>query len=606
MGFFRRLLIYYRDDMRLSSKLLLSHLALILISTITIITFFGSSVYNLLIETTINAKRQTAFATAASVEARLDALINNAEAISSAYYRYINQHYVADPERSPTCNAETLEDALRDATAAYPDVVYQLYLIENRDWILEEPGLQSYVQSLEQVYGTYWYGILSSTTEEDLFCPSLYLSPQEIEQYGQLAYVQLLPGILRESVDGYIVAYFPQEPIIEALGQNLSVSRGASYIINSRDALVCDSDSELVGAYYINNDEVDRIVAEGGSATYLGSDIIVCSYPINRTDWQVVSILPKADALAEADRAVWQFLTIYAIVTILSLFLSVFLARTISGRIASVVHQMQQTPAARPKKIDTMPPSKDEVGQLVDSYNTMTDALNSLMDRETEAAKTLRLSEFKALQAQINPHFLYNSLDMINWLAMAGEQEKVCEAVRSLGKFYKLTLSKKDTFGTVQKEVEHASLYVKLQNMRFQDRISFVVDVDENIQSCITPKLILQPLVENAILHGIMERPDKTGEVLVAGWRDGDDIVFLVFDNGVGMSASQVEQITQPDGKGEGDGTHIGVYNTHERLRLYYGAEYGLQYKSAPGKGTEVTVRIPFTTDESQRSYGNF
>ena len=594
MEWLKRLSNFYRNDMRLSSKLLLSHLSLVLLSTVTIISFFGSSVYNLLIDTTINAKQQTAFSTATSVSGQLSSLAGNAESISSAYYRYITNRYVTNPEYSPAFNAHTLARAIRLAANHSETVTYQIYLNEGRSWILDEDILKPYVQSLDNVCGTYWYGIISSTGAEELYCPSLYLSPQEIEQYGDLAYVQVLPGTLRESVDGYIVAYFSQAPIIDALEQNLSVSRGASYIINSRDALVCDSDSELVGAYYINNEEVDRIVANGGNATYLGEDIIVCSYPVNRTDWQVVSILPRADALEESDQAVWRFLTICGVVFLLGAALSILLARTISGRIASVVNEMRQTPVSRPKKITSLPPSRDEVGQLVDSYNNMTDALNDLMDRQAEAAKALRLSEFKALQAQINPHFLYNCLDMINWLAMAGEQDKVCEAIQTLGKFYKLTLSKQDTFDTVQKETEHATLYVKLQNMRFQNRIRFVVDIDETIQSCIMPKLVFQPLVENAILHGIMERDDKTGEVVLAGWRDGDHIVFLIYDNGVGMTAAQLEKITGPEPSGTGSGTHIGVYNTNERLRLYYGPQYGLQYKSTPGQGTEVQIRIPF------------
>lgn len=310
------------------------------------------------------------------------------------------------------------------------------------------------------------------------------------------------------------------------------------------------------------------------------------SYPVNRTDWKVVSILPRADALEESNQAVWRFLAICVVVFLL--------ARTISGRIASVVNEMRQTPVSRPRKITSLPPSRNEVGQLVDSYNTMTDALNDLMDRQAEDAKALRLSEFNALQAQINPHFLYNCLDMINWLAVAGEQDKVCETIQTLGKFYRLTLSKRDTFGTVRKETEHATLYVKLQNMRFQNRLRFVADIDDALQSCIMPKLVFQPLVENAILHGIMERDDKTGEMVLAGWRDGDDIVFLIYDNGVGMTAAQIETITSPEHAGTGSGAHIGVYNTNERLRLYYGPEYGLQYRSTPGQGAEVQVRIPF------------
>lgn len=602
MGFIKRMQQRYRDDLSLSSKLLISHMALILASSITIMGFFGTSVYNMLISATINSKQQTARTTATSVEMQIEKLITCVDAINAAFYRFYFHYYTIQPEQSEGYNADYMVRAIQSAEQTAPDVNYQFYLTQECKDILYIKALKSHIHPISSIYGTYWYGILSAAPEEQaLFCPSLYLSPMETEQYGDLAYVRALPDPGGGEILGYLAVYISQESIIDALAQNLSVSGGASYIINSRDALVCDSDSELVGAYYINNDEIDRIVSNGGRAKYLGSEIIVSSYPVRKTDWKVVSVLPRSDALEDANNAVAQFLMIYGVVFVLSALLSIKLARSISGRIASVVHQMGLAKNTRPEKITSLPPARDEVGQLVNSYNGMVDALNELMDRETETAKVLRLSEFKALQAQINPHFLYNSLDMINWLARAGQFEQVSDAIQALGRFYKLTLSKKDTFGTVRKETEHAVLYVKLQNMRYENRIRFVVDIDENIQDCIMPKLVFQPLVENAILHGIMEREDKCGEVLLAGWRDGDDLVFLLHDNGVGMTAVQADRLLHPDPAQAAcvskTGSHIGAYNTHERLQLYYGANYGLQYHSTPGLGTEVEIRIPFNLE---------
>lgn len=603
MGWLNRIKSYYRDDMRLSSKLLISHFALILISTLAIVSFFGSSVYNMLISTTINEKQQTAFETAKSVEEQLDKLVDHAEEIAAAFYRFTFNRYVMGEHADPAYGSTYLLDTLESAPGPEWKAVYQIYLTSTYAELIASPEFSGYIQSEENIYGTYWYGILSSLPkEQDLFCPRLYLSPREIEQYGDLAYVYVLPSSIDETAIGYVVAYFPQTSIIEALAANLNVSRGASYIINSRDALVCDSDSELVGAYYINNTEGDRIVQSGGRATYLDSNIIVGSYPVSRTDWKVVSVLPQSEALKDANRAVLQFFILYGVAALISALLSIELARSVSARIASVARQMTRAHmAVRPEQITSLPPGKDEVGQLVLSYNSMVQALNLLMDQEAEAARTLRLSEFKALQAQINPHFLCNSLDMINWRALAGEWESVSEAVHSLARFYRLTLSRKDTLGTVEKETEHVSLYVKLQNMRFDDRIDFVVDIDESIQECAMPKLVFQPLVENAILHGIMEREDKTGEILLAGWREGGDLVFLIHDNGVGMTEEQLARLMlAPEHGGEPNktGSSIGVYNTHERLNLYYGPRYGLHYESTPGVGTEVTIRFPASADE--------
>lgn len=599
MGFISRLQKLYRDDLSLSSKLLISHLLLIVISSVTIVGFFGTSVYNMLISATINTKQQSALTTASSVEAQIERLIGCTDELDTAFYRLYFRHNAVQQRQPSVFGAQQMQQAIDAAQTSAPDVTYRFYLTQQCRDILYIKSLKTHIYPIKQAYGTYWYGIMSSSGEEGaLFCPSLYLSPTEAESFGDLAYVRALEDPGSGELLGYLTAYFPQEPIIDALAQNLSVTGGASYIINSRDALVCDSDSELVGAYYINNDEIDRIVSNGGSASYLGNEIFVSSYPVTKTDWKVVSVLPRSGVLKDANRAVTQFLIICGVVFLMSAVFAVKLARSISGRIASVVHQMGLAKNTRPEKITSLPPAKDEVGQLVNSYNGMVDALNGLMDRETQTAKVLRLSEFKALQAQINPHFLYNSLDMINWMARAGQLEQVSDAIQALGRFYKLTLSKKDTFGTVRKETEHALLYVKLQNMRYENRIRFVVDIDENVNDCVMPKLVFQPLVENAILHGIMEREDKSGEVLLAGWRDGDDLVFLLHDDGVGMTQEQTERLLHPDPEQTASvsktGSHIGAYNTHERLRLYYGAGYGLKYRSTPGLGTEVEIRLPF------------
>ena len=154
MKWLKRISNFYRNDMRLSSKLLLSHLSLVLLSTVTIISFFGSSVYNLLIGTTINTKQQTAFSTATSVSGQMSSLADNAESISSACCRYITNRYVTDPEYSPAFNADTLSRAIQTAAAQNETVTYQIYLNEEQSWILDEDVLSPYVQSLDNVRGT--------------------------------------------------------------------------------------------------------------------------------------------------------------------------------------------------------------------------------------------------------------------------------------------------------------------------------------------------------------------------------------------------------------------------------------------------------------------
>ena len=235
---------------------------------------------------------------------------------------------------------------------------------------------------------------------------------------------------------------------------------------------------------------------------------------------------------------------------------------------------------------------QDEIGQLVENYNIMVERINDLMTEQTKTAEKLKVSEVKALQAQINPHFLYNMLDMINWLAKSGQQEKVSEAIQTLSKFYKLTLSKKNITIPVGEELRHVSLYAMLQNMRFENKIEFIIDVPDEIMEYEIPKLVLQPIVENAILHGIFEKESKSGNIVIMAWMEGGDIVFTVSDTGMGIPPERLETIL--DGTEESEhGSNIGIYNTHMRLRYLYGETYGLHYESDYGQGTEVQVRIP-------------
>ena len=223
----------------------------------------------------------------------------------------------------------------------------------------------------------------------------------------------------------------------------------------------------------------------------------------------------------------------------------------------------------------------------------MTRKMDQLMADQAKAAEELRIAEFHSLQAQINPHFLYNTMDMINWLAQQGRTDDVSTAVQSLSRFYKLTLSRKQSISTIAQETEPATIYLEIQNMRYHNSISFVSDIPDELMEYQIPKLTLQPLIENAVLHGILEKDDKTGTIVLTGWIEDTSIVLLISDDGVGIPSEKLSAILSGNGNNTSGGTNIAVYNTHRRLQILYGPDYGLTYSSTPGSGTEVEIRIP-------------
>ena len=201
----------------------------------------------------------------------------------------------------------------------------------------------------------------------------------------------------------------------------------------------------------------------------------------------------------------------------------------------------------------------------------------------------------KALQAQINPHFLYNTLDLVNCLALREQVPAIGEAVGALSRFYRLSLSGGAERVTVAQELEHVETYLRIQNMRFDDGIALSVDVPAEVRAATILKIVLQPLVENAVLHGIREKESGRGTVTIRGHTlegaAGLEVVLEIEDDGVGMDAAQLEALGE---ERAGPSEHgYGVRNIDRRLKVEYGAEYGLTFRSRPGAGTAVLVRIP-------------
>ena len=287
-----------------------------------------------------------------------------------------------------------------------------------------------------------------------------------------------------------------------------------------------------------------------------------------------------------------QYVLMYLAFLVLALILAHYMSRSITNRISSVIHQMSKVRKGSLSPMES-PVYHDEIGDLIDTYNYMTRKMDQLMADQAKAAEELRIAEFHSLQAQINPHFLYNTMDMINWLAQQGRTDDVSTAVQSLSRFYKLTLSRKQSISTIAQETEHATIYLEIQNMRYHNSISFVSDIPDELMEYQIPKLTLQPLIENAVLHGILEKDDKTGTIVLTGWIEDTSIVLLISDDGVGIPSEKLSAILSGNGNSTSGGTNIAVYNTHRRLQILYGPDYGLTYSSTPGSGTEVEIRIP-------------
>lgn len=240
--------------------------------------------------------------------------------------------------------------------------------------------------------------------------------------------------------------------------------------------------------------------------------------------------------------------------------------------------------------------SKDEIGILAASYNRMLDRINNLMAEILSEQKRLRISELKALQSQINPHFLYNTLDIIVWMAEK-KSDMIVPTTEALARFFRISLSRGDDLITVEDELEHVRSYLLIQRVRFANKFSFTISASEKTKKYKVPKIILQPVVENAIYHGINIKP-STGEIKIEAVDAFEKLIFVVSDDGAGMDEEKCRTILDPSYKhGNSEGSGVGLRNVNERIKLNFGPEYGVKIESAPGAGTKVFLTLPVVTE---------
>jgi len=239
----------------------------------------------------------------------------------------------------------------------------------------------------------------------------------------------------------------------------------------------------------------------------------------------------------------------------------------------------------------------EEVQLLSDGIESMVGHLKRLIERNTEQEKQRRKTELALLQAQINPHFLYKTLDTIIWLIESGEISESVAMVGSLSNFFRFSLSRGQNVITLKEEQQHIRSYLEIQHMRYRDLMEYEIDIPEELESFILPKLTLQPLVENALYHGIKIRRRK-GLIRVSGRVDGEQVILEVADDGCGMSEERLNEVRASlvDSRKEG----FGLRTVHQRIQIFFGKEFGLSIESTPDVGTSILVKIPLRTSEKE------
>lgn len=309
-----------------------------------------------------------------------------------------------------------------------------------------------------------------------------------------------------------------------------------------------------------------------------------------RTGWTVVGAAYTSELLKNNEQAQMWYLLVASILLLAVIGISSIISREITKPIRSLRDSMRKVQNGQfDTHVEVI--TENEIGSLGRSFNLMTSEIQALMEQNVYEQKQKRKSELKALQAQINPHFLYNSLDSIIWMSEAGENDEVVEMTSALARLLRQSISNDQEEVELEKEIEYVKNYLTIQKMRYKDKLEFFIYVDPRVAHVPIIKLVLQPLVENAIYHGIKYKETKGNLKIYARPVDGR-VEIVVADDGIGMDEDVMEHIFDEHRK-EQKRNGVGVPNVQKRLKLQYGSEYGIRYESVKGAGTKAVITIP-------------
>ena len=364
----------------------------------------------------------------------------------------------------------------------------------------------------------------------------------------------------------------------------------AETLISECGLYITDQDGKLVfeeSRFSGKNQNYDLTYSEFLEQRDRGStDYIILCEQSNTTGWTVWLYQPVGLA-GEAMRPIGVMAGVTILICIFAAVLAYFITSgMVSSRIERLTHFMQEVQEGS-MDMQMESDDRDEIGMLYRGFGSMMKRIRTLINEVYLSKITQKEAELKALQAQINPHFLYNTLSLINWKALAAGEEDISRMTLALSTFYRTALNRGRNVLQVETELSNTRAYLEIQSMLHDGDFDYEIEAQTEILQCESLNLILQPLVENAIHHGIEEKTDGRGKITVRGWKEDNCVWFMVEDNGVGMEQEVADKILTMESKG------YGVRNVDERIRLCYGEKYAMKGESVVGKGTKMTIHFP-------------
>lgn len=370
---------------------------------------------------------------------------------------------------------------------------------------------------------------------------------------------------------------------------NINVNSNTSLLLldNNNKAITSNGMNNITN---INKDDMKRITdtikeGYGNALAYIGLKRIMLSYTnIENSNWKLVDMVSYTEVTKNSNSIFKLTLLVIISCLLISFLISMYISTNLTSPIKKLLKAMKSV-----SKVDFK--YGDEIGSLGNQYNEMLDSISNLIGKVYKLQLKEKEAEIKALQAQINPHFLYNTLDSIFWRAEMAHEKDISEMVYALSKLFRLTLNNGNEVTYVKAEKEFIEYYLLLQKNRYKDKLTYKIDIEDNILNYTMPKLILQPFVENSILYGT-EKNSGQSNIIIRGYYEEEKINFCIEDNGSGISQEKIEELLNINSKSDIKKGYA-INNINQRLNLYYNKNYKLEIYSEVGKGTRVKIVIP-------------
>lgn len=401
-------------------------------------------------------------------------------------------------------------------------------------------------------------------------------------------------GVIRMDFDANVFTDVLNETNITATSTAMLCT--PDYILCNSDTTNKKVDATLLTAVqrYANGLTINQYPYWEKEAMINGQKMMIGVEEIKLTNWKLVLIIPETDVLSSISQARKQSVFLFLFILPLSFVLTYVVTISTTRRLSKLATEMHNIDISTFHK-EITPSSKDEIGILTQNFNYMLTKISMLLDETYELGKTAKNAELLALQAQINPHFLYNTLDQIYWMGIRHNIPEISNLVIDLSKFYKSSLSKGKSIVSLENEMDMIGAYVNIQNVRFDNIITLEITIAEEFLQYQIPKITLQPIVENAILHGIYEK-DEPGTIQIRAYTREAYLYLSVCDNGLGMDLDTLSMLRGNLGHQVLDQSNMhgyGLANIDHRIKIFYGAEYGLEIESEYQVGTTVLLRLP-------------